>query len=66
MTVVAEGVETEEQQSILRKAGCQGFQGFLFARPLSADEAENCLRSSRTRPFAGARVQKSGGGLAVA
>lgn len=64
--VVAEGVETEEQQSILRKAGCQGFQGFLFARPLSADEAENCLRSSRTRPFAGARVQKSGGGLAVA
>lgn len=64
--VVAEGVETEEQQSILRKAGCQGFQGFLFARPLPPDEAENCLKSSRTRPFAGAGVSQSGGGLAVA
>ena len=31
--LVAEGVETEEQQVLLRFAGCEEMQGFLFARP---------------------------------
>lgn len=33
MTVVAEGVETEEQKVMLANAGCQMLQGYLFSRP---------------------------------
>ena len=36
MQVVAEGVETEAQNMILREFGCDQLQGFLFARPMSA------------------------------
>ncbi len=36
LKVVAEGVETEAQQDILRTLGCNELQGFLFARPMPA------------------------------
>ncbi len=36
LKVVAEGVETEGQQRILRSLGCDQLQGYLFARPMSA------------------------------
>jgi diguanylate cyclase (GGDEF)-like protein/PAS domain S-box-containing protein len=36
--VVAEGVETVRQREILRNAGCRLAQGFLYSRPISADE----------------------------
>jgi len=36
LKVVAEGVETEQQQDILRKLGCDELQGYLFAKPMSA------------------------------
>ncbi len=36
LKVVAEGVETEGQQRILRALGCNELQGYLFAKPMSA------------------------------
>jgi EAL domain-containing protein (putative c-di-GMP-specific phosphodiesterase class I) len=38
LKVLAEGVETESQLDLLRQQGCQLAQGFLFAKPLRADE----------------------------
>lgn len=37
LNVVAEGVETEAQQTLLREAGCDQFQGYLIARPLNGN-----------------------------
>jgi diguanylate cyclase (GGDEF)-like protein len=37
LKVVAEGVETEQQQEILRQLGCNELQGYLFAKPMPAD-----------------------------
>ena len=42
MRVIAEGVETDAQLSILRQLGCNYMQGYLFSRPLDAKAAE-CL-----------------------
>lgn len=38
LTVVAEGVETEAQRDFLARHGCQMFQGYLFSRPVPADQ----------------------------
>lgn len=37
LKVVAEGVETEQQQEILRRLGCNELQGYLFAKPMPAE-----------------------------
>jgi EAL domain-containing protein (putative c-di-GMP-specific phosphodiesterase class I) len=38
MSVLAEGVETDEQRVLLRLAGCDEMQGYLFAKPVRAEE----------------------------
>jgi len=38
LKVVAEGVETESVAAKLRTLGCDGAQGYLFSRPLNADD----------------------------
>ncbi|MCZ8130955.1 MAG: EAL domain-containing protein [Steroidobacteraceae bacterium] len=44
---VAEGIETEGQLELLLALGCDEGQGFLFGRPLSAEEFEERLLNER-------------------
>lgn len=52
--VVAEGVETQEQQTFLMENGCTTAQGFLFARPMPADHFDAWAKAfagkSRDKP----------------
>ena len=44
LTVVAEGVETTEHAAAAQAAGCHALQGYLYARPLSPEDAAVWLR----------------------
>jgi EAL domain-containing protein (putative c-di-GMP-specific phosphodiesterase class I) len=49
ISVIAEGVETQAQREILALHGCNHFQGYLFSRPVCAEDFENAFaRSSAT------------------
>jgi EAL domain-containing protein (putative c-di-GMP-specific phosphodiesterase class I) len=48
MNVVAEGVETHEQMSMLKQLGCEYGQGYFFSRPIIAAAAEQMIRSQTT------------------
>jgi len=41
--VVAEGVETVEQESLLQSMGCDFVQGFYYAKPLDVGELKEKL-----------------------
>jgi diguanylate cyclase (GGDEF)-like protein/PAS domain S-box-containing protein len=53
MDVIAEGVETNEQLSLLRKLKCENGQGYYFSRPLETAAAETLLSDTCTdgNPF---------------
>lgn len=44
LELVAEGVENEVQEYLLRSLGCDNMQGFWFSQPLPADQATQMLR----------------------
>lgn len=46
LSVIAEGVETEEQVSLLREMGCEGMQGFFFSEPLTPEAFADYLRNA--------------------
>ena len=50
LQVVAEGVETEEQAKILRLVKCDEMQGFLFSKPIPADEVAALLAGGADPP----------------
>jgi diguanylate cyclase (GGDEF)-like protein len=47
LRVIAEGVETLEQLTILRRLGCQEMQGYYFSRPVPATDIDIILREGR-------------------
>jgi EAL domain-containing protein (putative c-di-GMP-specific phosphodiesterase class I) len=47
LKVIAEGVETREQQDFLRENGCDEIQGYFFSKAVSAQEIGLLLRASR-------------------
>ena len=49
MSVTAEGVETTEQLACLRQLGCDTYQGFLFSRPLPAEQFTQLVARSLGR-----------------
>ena len=44
LSVIAEGVETEEQRQCLRDAGCVQFQGYLFGYPMPVEQFQPFVR----------------------
>ena len=50
MTTTAEGVETAEQQRILRELGCSEMQGYLFSPPKPAEAIRDMLFTHRAAP----------------
>jgi diguanylate cyclase (GGDEF)-like protein len=47
LSVVAEGVENEEQLSLLAQAGCNVYQGFIFSPPITADELSRMMKGKK-------------------
>jgi diguanylate cyclase (GGDEF)-like protein len=54
MTTTAEGVETSQQQELLRALGCSEMQGYLFSAPKPAAEIERLLYAHQPGPLADA------------
>lgn len=48
LTVVAEGVETADQQTFLREQACDEMQGYYFSKPIGADEFAALLGKEKT------------------
>jgi diguanylate cyclase (GGDEF)-like protein len=59
--VVIEGVETEEQRVLLRLAGCNEMQGYLFARPTPGDDIDRLLGGAKSRLEASRMLLRAAG-----
>lgn len=58
LEVIAEGVETRQQRQVLESIGCSRYQGFLFAKPMPA---ENLLPSSQASSDVLWAIRSAGG-----
>lgn len=50
LTVIAEGVETQEQETFLRDHSCDESQGFYFSRPIEPEQFAALVRKQLTAP----------------
>jgi EAL domain-containing protein (putative c-di-GMP-specific phosphodiesterase class I) len=46
LSILVEGIETEEQRALVRLAGCDEMQGYLFARPAAREEIDRMLAAA--------------------
>jgi diguanylate cyclase (GGDEF)-like protein len=60
MFSVAEGVETEQQLDFLRRHGCDAYQGYLFSKPLPANEFAELQASYRMQKPDNVKSSQSG------
>jgi EAL domain-containing protein (putative c-di-GMP-specific phosphodiesterase class I) len=58
LSILVEGIETEEQRALVRLAGCDEMQGYLFAKPAPREEID--------RIWAGAKAMRAGGAMSAA
>jgi polar amino acid transport system substrate-binding protein len=49
LTVIAEGVENEEQLNILQDMKCDMFQGYYFSKPIKKDDFETMFLAEKTK-----------------
>ena len=48
LRIIAEGVEKSEQAEFLKHLGCHSMQGYLFGKPMSAENFQACLKNSQS------------------
>jgi EAL domain-containing protein (putative c-di-GMP-specific phosphodiesterase class I) len=58
--VVIEGVETEEQRVLLRLAGCNELQGYLFAKPAPREDIDRLLAAEHGAATVGSNIRAAG------
>ena len=61
MQTTAEGVETQEELQLVRNLGCSLVQGYIFGKPMPAEEARELAKkgaASLARPTAAARTAR--------
>jgi EAL domain-containing protein (putative c-di-GMP-specific phosphodiesterase class I) len=61
LTVIAEGVETEAQQSFLVEHGCHAYQGYMYGRPMEAGSFESYLVRLETKAVPCKVIRLDGG-----
>ncbi len=50
LKVIAEGVEDEQQLTVLQEEGCQEYQGYYYSRPLPAEEMAKLMQERPASP----------------
>lgn len=61
LSVLIEGVETEEERVVLRLAGCNEMQGYLFAKPAMAETIQRLVATGEPLPLLAASAVKANG-----
>ena len=53
LPIIVEGVETQQQENVLRNMGCRYTQGYYYYKPLPIDQFEELLADERQLDFTG-------------